>query len=109
MGDAVVRMASPLALFGEVSILGILDQRPAQITLNRANELAAAICAISGAAPDEDNFHAPFTGLAAVTPRLLRSENRGAQEFKRPYPQVKEINRRSRPAARIRNDRKYAR
>ena len=46
--------------FAAVFILGILHQWPAETTLDRANEFAAAICAIRGAAPDEDDFYAPF-------------------------------------------------
>lgn len=46
--------------FAAVFIFGTLNQWPVEITLNRANEFAAAMCAIRGAAPDEDDFYAPF-------------------------------------------------
>jgi fructokinase len=46
--------------FAAVFILGTLHHWPTAVTLNRANEFAAAICAIRGAAPDEDDFYAPF-------------------------------------------------
>ncbi len=63
------RSAIPLAdtvgagdAFAAVFILGSLQQWPAELTLGRANEFAAAICAIRGAAPESGDFYAPFLG-----------------------------------------------
>lgn len=46
--------------FASVFLLGLLKGWPQDVTLRRANEFAATICAIRGAAPEEDDFYAPF-------------------------------------------------
>lgn len=46
--------------FTAVYLLGNLYRWPVEDTLNRANDFAGAICAIRGAAPDEEAFYAPF-------------------------------------------------
>ncbi|HEY3326608.1 MAG TPA: PfkB family carbohydrate kinase [Novimethylophilus sp.] len=62
-GRSVIPLADTVGAgdgFVAVYILGTLNQWPANTTLNRANEFAAAICAIRGTASDENDFYAPF-------------------------------------------------
>ncbi len=47
--------------FAAVYILGMLKQWPIPTILERANEFAAAICAIRGAVPDDAGFYKPYT------------------------------------------------
>lgn len=46
--------------FAAVFIHGMLQQWPPQTTLARANEFAAAICAVRGAAPSDEGFYQAF-------------------------------------------------
>jgi len=46
--------------FAAVYLLGDMLGWPTETTLERANEFAAAICAIRGAAPETEAFYAPF-------------------------------------------------
>lgn len=46
--------------FAAVYLLGVLRGWPTETTLERANEFAAAICAIRGAAPETEAFYTPF-------------------------------------------------
>ena len=46
--------------FAAIFIVGLLNQWPTALTLQRANRFAAALCGIRGGAPDDDNFYAPF-------------------------------------------------
>lgn len=46
--------------FAAVLILGMLRSWPEQLTLERANTFAAALCGIRGATPDEQDFYMPF-------------------------------------------------
>lgn len=46
--------------FSAVMLVGALRGWPAQRTLQRAAELAAAVCALRGALPSDSGWHAPF-------------------------------------------------
>ncbi|MFW5432368.1 MAG: carbohydrate kinase family protein [Methylophilaceae bacterium] len=46
--------------FSAISILGILNHWPIELTINRANTFAAEICKISGATPATNDFYLPF-------------------------------------------------
>ncbi len=47
--------------FAAVTILGTLREWPVPVTLERANNFAAAICQIRGAIPDDVDFYQPYT------------------------------------------------
>ncbi len=46
--------------FTAVILLGLLHNWPDQLSLNRANAFARAICTIRGAIPDDSSFYTPF-------------------------------------------------
>ena len=47
--------------FSAVCMLGRLLGWPVTLTLERANDFAAAICGIRGAIPDHADFYQPYT------------------------------------------------
>ncbi|SNR80700.1 fructokinase [Methylobacillus rhizosphaerae] len=46
--------------FASVCIMGILNEWPTATMIARANQFAAALCGIRGAAPDSSDFYLPF-------------------------------------------------
>ncbi|WP_334107922.1 carbohydrate kinase family protein [Methylobacillus sp.] len=46
--------------FAAAFILGFLKEWPIELTLSRANQFAAALCRVRGAAPSDTTFYAPF-------------------------------------------------
>ena len=46
--------------FAAAFILGFLKEWPADLTLARANQFAAALCGVRGAAPSDTTFYTPF-------------------------------------------------
>ena len=62
-----VQLAQPLVdtvgagdAFAAVFIIGLLSHWPAFVTLQRANQFAAALCTVRGGAPQQLDFYTPF-------------------------------------------------